>query len=525
MSTPPHKRPRRKRDTAARVFSRPQRAVLALVAVCAGYQAYHYGWHATVVTVLALCEVFYLVFVGSKILLGVASYSTPIQRKGKLPDPTDHRLPIFTILLPVLREKPHTLRQLLRAMADLEYPWFRLQILPLIEYHDKSSLALFGLDGGDPTVTERLELPRNVTPIVTVPGAPGTKASACALGVAQAIGTYTVIFDAEDVTDPQILLKALRDFEAAPSDVACLQAPLVFWNIDPRVRGSRRAWLHSLVTSMYFVEYVVHFRFILRGMARLRLAPPLGGTSNIFVTDVLREIAIPTEQLVRDGIARQVAVQMVASWDPFNVAEDADVGGWLGRYGYHVRLIDDSYTLEEACQEPLAALRQRQRWGKGYAQSGLVQTRHPIRAMREMGAVSYAFYILLTLGTPLSLMINPVFWGLTIAYFVTHSAFIQSLFPAPIFYMGALTGIVGNFVLFYLQIVACLREREPGLVKYMLLQIPWWVFTSVSMWMGVLELFVPGLRSVWHLTAHGNVDPQIAREVIAARHDLMSARS
>ena len=63
----------------------------------------------------------------------------------------------------------------------------------------------------------------------------------------------------------------------------------------------------AVVTRMYFVEYAVHFEFVLRGMARLGLVPPLGGTSNIFITDVLREIAIPTDELVRGGIPREVA--------------------------------------------------------------------------------------------------------------------------------------------------------------------------------------------------------------------------
>jgi hypothetical protein len=53
---------------------------------------------------------------------------------------------------------------------------------------------------------------------------------------------------------------------------------------------------------------------------------------------------------------------------------------------------------------------------------------------------------------------------------------------------------------------------------------PWWVFTSYSMWKGVLELFVPHMRFHWHLTEHGIEDPHIARQEIQRRHQLMSAR-
>ena len=83
--------------------------------------------------------------------------------------------------------------------------------------------------------------------------------------------------------------------------MVCLQARLLFWNI---LEGQLRLPLAGRARyRMYFVEYVVHFEFVLRGMARIGLVPPLGGTSNIFVTDVLREIAISTEDLVEGGIA------------------------------------------------------------------------------------------------------------------------------------------------------------------------------------------------------------------------------
>ena len=271
---------------------------------------------------------------------------------------------------------------------------------------------------------------------MTVPGAPGTKPAACDFGLAQARGEYTLIFDSEDSPDPWMLLKAVRDFRAAPPQVACLQARLLFWNILAEKLRTRAEWMAAIVTRMYFVEYAVHFEFVLRGMARLGLVPPLGGTSNIFITDVLREIAIPTDTLVRGGIPRDVAGRMVAAWDPWCVAEDADIAGWLARAGYLVEMITDSWTLEEAPMSLAKAARQRARWGKGYAQAGAVQARHPLRAARQMGVRAFIAYTLMTIGTPLSLMLNPIFWGLTIAYVITRSVFIEHLFPPAVFYVG-----------------------------------------------------------------------------------------
>src|SRR5260370_36843850 len=98
-----------------------------------------------------------------------------------------------------------------------------------------------------------------------------------------------------------MFLKAVRDFRAAPPRVACLQARLVFWNILSSRLRSYRGWVAAIVTRMYFVEYVVHFEFVLRGMARLGAGPPIRGTSNIFRPHVLRGTALRTYELTRAG--------------------------------------------------------------------------------------------------------------------------------------------------------------------------------------------------------------------------------
>jgi len=514
-----------RRDTAATVLSRPQQAFIAALLLGLAAEALWFGWHSALVTLVAACEAFYFAFVGFKMLTAVASFLPTRGGRGDLPSASDSDLPTFTIFLPNVKEKPHVLRGLLKSMATLDYPADKLQVMLLVEHWDTETLRLFGADGsGVRADGERIRLAPNVEVCASIPGAPGTKPAACDFGLHRAWGDYTVIFDSEDSPDPKMLLKAVRDFRAAPPSVACLQARLLFWNILGGQLRSRR-WQAAFVTRMYFVEYVVHFQFVLRGLARLGLIPPLGGTSNIFVTDVLREIAISTDELVKGGIERETAEQMVAAWDPWCVAEDADIAGWLARGGYQVEMIPDSWTLEEAPHSLAKSARQRARWGKGYAQAGAVQSRHPIRAARQMGLAPLAAYTLMTVGTPLSLMLNPVFWGLTFAYLLTHSAFIHALFPAPVFYLGFVTAICGNYLLFYLQVLACLADREPGLVKYMLALGPWWLFTSYSMWKGVLELFVPKLRFHWHLTEHGIEDPATARREIQRRHLLMSARA
>lgn len=97
------------------------------------------------------------------------------------------------------------------------------------------------------------------------------------------------------------------------------------------------AWL----PRMFAAEYAGQFDAVLPGLSRLGLPLALGGSSNHFRTDVLRE---------------------VGAWDPHNVTEDADLGIRLARFGYR-SIMFDSFTFEEAPISFAAWLRQRSRWG------------------------------------------------------------------------------------------------------------------------------------------------------------------
>jgi hypothetical protein len=91
----------------------------------------------------------------------------------------------------------------------------------------------------------------------------------------------------------------------------------------------------------------------LPGLHKVSAPIPLGGTSNHFKTDVLKQIG---------------------GWDSFNVTEDCDLGIRLARQGQSTEVLD-STTWEEANSRTLNWIRQRSRWIKGYFQTHLVHTR------------------------------------------------------------------------------------------------------------------------------------------------------
>jgi cellulose synthase/poly-beta-1,6-N-acetylglucosamine synthase-like glycosyltransferase len=344
-----------------------------------------------------------------------------------------------------------------------------------------------------------LDLPPWFEVIVVPDVPPKGKPKALNIGLAHATGSLCVVYDAEDRPDPDQLLKAVAAFRQSPDDVACVQARLFFWNEDS-----------SWITRFYWTEYVVHFEWVVAGLARMGLVPPLGGTSNHFRTSALHSIALPPALL-------PPGAEGTGAWDPWNVTEDAELAGALAMRGYRVEVID-SVTREEATARLRVADRQRRRWLKGYLQTGLVYTRSPLGAARQMGVRKWACYNLLMLGTPLSLFLNPVFWTLTVTYFATRSETIESLFPAPLFYSGLGLLVTGNLLLFYQLVGACLHRDGYGSVRYLLLVPVWWAFTSWSAYRVTIELCRPSTRHVWHKTTHGHdLSKEALLDTVAAR--------
>jgi hypothetical protein len=152
----------------------------------------------------------------------------------------------------------------------------------------------------------------------------------------------------------------------------------------------------------------------------------------------------------------------------------------------------------------MAAINQRSRWVKGYAQTSLVLLRRPVRNMLAMGPLSFATYLLQVGGTYLSLLIAPLTWALTFVFIATRSQYIIDMFPGPMLFLGLLLNIGGNLLLVTISLAAALRNRQFGAVRYLLFVTPvWWGLLSVAAWVATFELVFPGWRPRWNKTAHG----------------------
>ncbi|WP_127901704.1 glycosyltransferase family 2 protein [Solirhodobacter olei] len=427
----------------------------------------------TLIAINAVMSVFYLGnFLFKAVLIwagGQAAQQRAREVKAAVRGMRDEDLPIYTVLVPMFRE-PDVLPILVSALRKLDYPTARLDIKIVLEEGDTETIdaaVALGLEG----IFEIIRVP---------PSQPQTKPKACNYALRFARGEYLVIYDAEDKPEPDQLKKVVAAFREAPDNIGCIQCRLNYYNRNEN-------WL----TRLFTLDYSLWFDLMLPGLERLGIPIPLGGTSNHFKMDVLRELR---------------------AWDPFNVTEDADLGIRMTQKGYGVRLVD-STTYEEANVSQGNWIRQRSRWIKGYMQTFLVHTRRPIHLVRTIGPLGVLGFVFFIGGTMLSGLLNPVFWALFAFWAVTGTTAFDQIFPPAILYMALFNLLIGNGVLIFLMMLAPFRRKWLELVPYSV-TVPWyWALMSVAAWKGAWQLLTRPFY--WEKTTHG-LSKHTASEVAKA---------
>lgn len=371
----------------------------------------------------------------------------------------DRDLPLYTILVPLYREAK-VLPAFIEAMQALDYPHSKLEILLLLEEDDHETIS----------AARALGLPAHYRILIVPESRPKTKPKACNYGLAHAHGEYIVIYDAEDQPEATQLKKAYLALSRGGSRIGCIQAKLNYYNVS-----------HNLLTRLFTAEYSLWFDVILPGLQSIKTSIPLGGTSNHFKTQVLRDLH---------------------GWDPFNVTEDADLGTRLFNAGYQTAIID-STTLEEANSNLHNWLRQRSRWLKGYMQTYLVHMRHPLTLVRKQG--SHALLFNLVVGGKIAfILINPFLWAMTLSYFLLYryvGPAIESIYPAVVFYMAATSLVLGNFVSLYNYMIGVSKRGHWHLLKFVFLIPFYWLAISYAAVIALVQLLVK--PHYWEKTIHG----------------------
>ncbi|CAN5427498.1 glycosyltransferase [soil metagenome] len=440
------------------VFSPVQKAVFIMAAVVIVICAVIFPVGTSIVLVAIASAIYFVVSV-YKFRLTLRALGTHLETDvtdEEISALDERHLPTYTILVPLYKEAGIVPR-LVRDINALDYPRTRLDVKLLCEEDDLETIDKI----------RELALPPHFHLVVVPDSQPKTKPKACNYGLQLATGSFCVIYDAEDRPDPDQLKKALIAFDAVPDNVVCMQGKLNHFNQD-----------QNMLTSWFANEYSMHFELILPAMGASESPIPLGGTSNHFKTQTLRELG---------------------AWDPFNVTEDADLGIRLHREGYRTAMID-STTLEEANSNVGNWIRQRSRWNKGYFQTWLVHMRHPVQLFRQTGFKGFVSFNL-TMGSAFVLLMNPIFWALTTLYVLTQWGFIEQMFPSLVFYAASLMLFVGNFIFIYLNVAGSLQRGEFGLTRTAMLSPLYWGLMSWAAWKGFIQLFTNPFY--WEKTEHG----------------------
>lgn len=410
---------------------------------------------ATMLIFEVLLAAVFLAWLGLR-LAGVFVGATP---QDAASGPSDATLPVYTVISALYREAA-SVNGLLSAIERLDYPREKLDVIIAVEADDRATRAAI-----DARVSR---LPVTVVP-VPVAG-PRTKPKALNVALPFARGTFTVIYDAEDRPEPEQLRRALQAFDLGGGDLACVQTKLCIDNTDD-------SWLARLFTA----EYAGQFDVFLPGLAALHLPLPLGGSSNHFRTEILRE---------------------VGGWDSYNVTEDADLGMRLARFGYRSNMIG-STTYEEAPARIGAWLRQRTRWFKGWIQTWLVHMREPRRLLRELGLAGFLTFQLIVGGNALAALVHPLFMA-GLIYSAANGAPMWRGDGALVPILAAIYGttvIIGYLTSAFLGWLGLARRGLLSTAWVLVLTPAHWLLLSLAAWRALLQLAVAPYR--WEKTEHG----------------------
>lgn len=237
-------------------------------------------------------------------------------------------LPLYSIMIPLYKEE-ESIKFILKMLDKINYPRNKLDVKIILEEDDFKTINKL-----------KSYVVEDFIDIIVVPvSSPRTKPKALNYALPFIRGKYVVVYDAEDMPEPDQILKALNLFESLDKRYACLQASLNFYNRND-----------NFLTRLFSIEYSMWFDHFMYSLSNSMMPIPLGGSSNHFKVNVLRKIG---------------------GWDAYNVTEDAEIGIRLHLLGYKTKMFD-SFTLEEGVSGIKSWLKQRARWIKGFIKTYIV---------------------------------------------------------------------------------------------------------------------------------------------------------
>lgn len=394
-------------------------------------------------------------------IIGLRSYNQADYYKRDNLKTKDKDLPIYSILLPVRKEKEFVLENLLNSINNLDYPKNKLDIKLIIDENDKETIEIGN------NLLKKFSFDLIIVPDFSIKSKP----ISCNYALKFVKGEFLTIYDAEDRPEKYQLKKSIEKFSRLDGDFICLQSALNYYN------------KYDNFLSYYFsIEYSMWFDFTIRAISKFATFFPLGGTSNHFKTEKLIELG---------------------GWDGYNVTEDAELGIRIARSDYKISTLN-SITEEECPIKIEAWLKQRTRWIKGFMQTFCehsilkrpvgINTKKKFKNIRQTGLINILTYNIF-IGMSFFFFIS------IIAVFINHNIILglrTFKYLTPIIYAN----ITMLFIIVYGSFIAVVLKNKIrfNLVYFLLFPLYWMLH------------YIAGIRAIvgliktpfyWAKTEHG----------------------
>lgn len=434
-------------------FSRQLISVLFIVLIASllGLQnRYFLGFILTVINLF-----FFSTLVSKAVFFATGFFTKRKNYDDLINNINEHNLPIYTILVPLYKEKLETIAQLATAIKNLNYPLSKIDVKLITELDDDKTVEN----------VKKLGLESNFQ-IIRVPHSiPKTKPKACNYALRFAKGELITIYDAEDIPEANQLKKTYIEFsdeDFRNVQIPALQCELNYYNRDEN-------WL----TKLFSIEYASWFQFMLYGLQSLKMPIPLGGTSNHFRTDILKSLK---------------------AWDPYNVTEDAELGLRIAINQGTVRVVS-STTMEECPNKISAWLHQRTRWIKGHLQTFLVYMREPKSLINKFGIGGF-FGFFFFIGAPaISYILIP--FSLLLYFFAS----MQNNFPHTILNLLHFNLWFGILLHLIIGLVVIIKNKWWHILLECIAFPLYWLLHSLASYLALYQLVKK--PHYWNKTEHG----------------------
>jgi cellulose synthase/poly-beta-1,6-N-acetylglucosamine synthase-like glycosyltransferase len=248
------------------------------------------------------------------------------QKERKAPSLSSEKLPAVSVLVPVKNEEK-VVDRLLRALLNLEYPSQKAETIIIDDGSTDRTIEI--CEGYVAKHPNRIRLLRRSTS--------DGKPSALNYGLKHARGEIVATFDADNVPEPDTLLKAV-EFFLDPS-VAAVQGTICSINAD-----------ENILTKFLSYEAAVRFRAYMQGKDVLKLFVHLAGTCQFIRREVLTKIG---------------------GWSRESLSEDMEISARLTKNNCTIKYAPDIRSWEENPSTLSQLMNQRLRWYRGCLDAAL----------------------------------------------------------------------------------------------------------------------------------------------------------